>query len=78
MRKFTDAEYDALQWLTDRAGDGVFAGRGGILNACGEVAPVMRSTCNRLVSKGALDTYGNRRVRVTALGRQVLLDKRKR
>lgn len=75
MRVFSDAEYDALQWLTDRTGDGVFAGHAGSLVACGETGPVMRVTWNRLIRKGALDTYGAKRVRITALGRRALLDR---
>jgi hypothetical protein len=61
------AHRDALKWLTDRGGDGVFADRSHqVLLARGEHAPFMRSTWNALRDLGAVEFYGNRRCRVVA------------
>ena len=47
----TKAQRDALQWLAEHNGDGVFD-RYGVLLAAGELAPVMRSTWNALAALG--------------------------
>lgn len=56
---------EAIEWLRERGGDGVFADRSHqVLYACGEKAPFMRSTWNRLRDAGAVEFYGNRRCRL--------------
>ena len=56
---------DALRWLRERGGDGVFADRSHqVLYARGEKAPFMRSTWNALRDLGAVEFYGNRRCRI--------------
>ncbi len=66
----TESQLEALKWLREHNGDGVFAGRGGVMMAGGETGPYMRSTWNALVSYGLLERYGpkNRRVRMTLGG----------
>ncbi|TAN16305.1 MAG: hypothetical protein EPN45_02485 [Rhizobiaceae bacterium] len=61
----TRAEADALKWLFDHGGDGVFAGRDHqVLLARGETAPFMRSTWNALARLGRVEFYGKRRLRI--------------
>ena len=56
---------DALAWLRDHGGDGVFADKSHqTLYAAGEKAPFMRSTWNQLNAIGAVEFYGNRRCRI--------------
>ncbi|XCG51143.1 hypothetical protein ABVK50_11995 [Mesorhizobium sp. WSM2240] len=56
---------DALKWLAERGGDGVFADSSHqVLYACGDKAPFMRSTWNKLSQLGRVEFYGNRRCRV--------------
>ena len=56
---------DALRWLRERGGDGVFADRSHqVLYARGEKAPFTRSTWNALRDLGAVEFYGNRRCRI--------------
>lgn len=56
----TKAQQEALKWLRDRGGDGVFDKRGVVL-AQGESAPVMRSTWNALNELGLIEFYGGKR-----------------
>lgn len=61
----TRSETDALRWLQDHGGDGVFAGRDHqALLARGETAPFMRSTWKALASQGLVEFYGTRRLRI--------------
>ncbi len=61
----TLSETQALKWLADRGGDGVFAGRDHqALLARGETAPFIRSTWNALATQGRVEFYGNRRLRI--------------
>lgn len=53
----TPSQRDALQWLIDRGGDGVFT-RHGVLLAKGELAPVMRRTWEALEEAGKVELYG--------------------
>ena len=56
---------DALKWLAERGGDGVFADKSHqVLYAMGEKAPFMRSTWNRLSELGRVEFYGKRRCRI--------------
>jgi hypothetical protein len=66
----TKAQADALKWLRDRGGDAVFD-KNGVALACGELAPVVRSTWNALNLAGQVEFYnpagkGRGRVRVVA------------
>lgn len=63
----TAALRDALKWLAEHNGDGVFA-KDGVLLAGGERAPFMRSTWNRLRDLGRVEFYQGKRVRLTAGG----------
>ncbi len=70
----TKAQKAALKWLINRGGDGVFD-RCQILMAQGELAPVMRSTWNKLEAIGLVKFYASkRRCAVTDEGRSVDLD----
>lgn len=61
----TRSESEALRWLKEHGGDGVFAGRDHqALLAAGETAPFMRSTWNALAKQGRVELYGNRRLRL--------------
>jgi hypothetical protein len=69
----TQSQADALKWLRDHNGTGVF-NKNGVLLAAGELAPFMRSTWNALSKAGMVDiwrpgTRGPKRVQV-ALGRK--------
>ena len=56
---------DAVKWLRDHGGDGVFADKSHqTLYAMGEKAPFMRLTWNQLAAIGAVEFYGNRRCRI--------------
>lgn len=55
----TDAQRDALKWLGEHGGDGMFD-RNGVLLAAGQSAPVMRSTWNKLAEAGAVEFYGGK------------------
>lgn len=60
------SQLSALKWFVARGGDGVFD-KYQVLVACGERAPVMRSTWNKLDAAGYVELYANRRrLRVTA------------
>lgn len=61
--KLTQAQKDALTWLREHNGDGLFA-NDGVLLAAGERAPVMRATWNRLRDLGLVEFYDRRRVRI--------------
>lgn len=52
----TKPQAEALRWLLDRNGDGVFD-RDGVLLAAGELAPFMRSTWNVLRDLGLVEFY---------------------
>ena len=66
----TRPETEALQWLREHGGDGVFAGRDyQALLARGETAPFMRSTWNALERLGRVEFYGNRRLRIVEVAR---------
>jgi type VI protein secretion system component VasF len=54
--KLTQAQYDALKWLKDRGGDGVFIQFRRVL-AQGEVAPHMWSTWKALIKLGFCGEY---------------------
>jgi len=52
---------DAVKWLRDHGGDGVFADKSHqTLYAMGEKAPFMRLTWNQLAANRAVEFYGNR------------------
>lgn len=60
----TPAQREALLWLQEHNGDGVFD-KCGVLLAAGERAPFCRSTWNALRDAGAVEMYGTgRRCRV--------------
>lgn len=62
----TEAQKKALEWLSERNGDGLFD-KFGVLVAAGERAPFMRSTWNALRDSGHIEFYlSNKRVRVVA------------
>lgn len=63
----TDAQKEALKWLRERNGDGMFD-KCGVLVAAGERAPVRRSTWNTLRDLGLVEYYHKKRVRVTQNG----------
>jgi len=64
----TPNQLAALKWLRNRSADGVFD-RTQVLLACGERAPVMRATWNKLSELGLVEFYADRRrIRVTAAG----------
>lgn len=64
----TPAQKSALLWLRNRNADGMFD-INGVLLAAGELAPVMRSTWNKLRSYGLVESYADgKRLRVTASG----------
>jgi len=52
----TPAQTNALKWLKDHGGDGVFD-KNGILLAAGEPCPFMRSTWNALRDAGLVEMY---------------------
>lgn len=54
---FTNDQGDALRWLAEHNGDGVFD-HFGLLLAAGEQGPFMRSTWNALARLGAVEFYG--------------------
>lgn len=53
----TRSQKDALKWLADHNGDGVFD-HYGLLLAGGEQGPFMRSTWNALAALGLTEFYG--------------------
>jgi hypothetical protein len=57
----TKSQREALQWLKEHNGTGVFD-KNGVLLAAGESAPFMRSTWNALRDAGQIDMWriGNR------------------
>jgi hypothetical protein len=55
--QLTRAQKDALKWLAEHNGDGVFD-RYGLLLAAGEQGPFMRSTWNALRKLGLVEFYG--------------------
>lgn len=59
----TAAQREALIWLEQHSGDGVFDKHGVVL-AAGESAPFMRSTWNALRAMGRVEFYDRKRVRI--------------
>lgn len=55
--QMTKSQAEALRWLRQHTGDGVFD-RNGVLLAAGESAPFMRSTWNALRDLGLVEFYG--------------------
>ncbi|KRR21889.1 hypothetical protein [Bradyrhizobium retamae] len=67
--RLTQSQRDALKWLSEHNGDGVFD-RNGVLLAAGELAPFVRSTWNALAALGLVQFYnpagkGRGRLRLT-------------
>lgn len=61
----TQSESEAMCWLREHGGDGVFADRSHqVLYARSESAPFMRSTWNSLERKGQVEFYDRRRCRI--------------
>ena len=56
MSEITKAQQEALKWLRERNGDGLFD-KTGVLMAAGERAPMMRSTWNALRDAGHVEFY---------------------
>lgn len=54
--EITKPQKEALKWLAERGGDGCFD-KNGIALACGESAPFMRSTWNKLSALGLIEFY---------------------
>lgn len=52
----THAQREALKWLGDRGGDGIFDNNG-VLLARGETAPFTRGTWNTLAESGRVEFY---------------------
>lgn len=52
----TKAQHEALRWLAEHGGDGVFD-KNGVLVASGESAPFVRSTWNVLAEYGHVEFY---------------------
>jgi hypothetical protein len=74
-RQLTKAEREAICWLRERSGDGMFD-RHGVVLACGELAPHVRSTWNALSDLGFIEFYnpagnGRGRLRLTARADEV-------
>jgi len=75
----TDAEKNALYWLSKHNSDGTFAkgGHGNYLIAGGEKAPFTRSTWNHLQDAGLVEYYGGprsrSRCRISVPGRAALV-----
>lgn len=53
----TGAQREAVKWLSEHNGDGIFD-KNGVLVAAGERAPFMRSTWNALADLGLAEFYG--------------------
>jgi hypothetical protein len=73
----TKAHREALKWLRDRNGDGIFDLNGVVL-AGGESAPVVRTTWNLLRDHGLVEFYkptgkGRGRIRLTAKALEMAL-----
>lgn len=76
MDPLTKAQREALKWLAEHNGDGLFD-RNGVLLAGGESAPVLRSTWNKLAASGHVELYRpvgsiRGRLRITDLGRKAV------
>lgn len=68
MAALNTSHREALRWLEDHGGDGVFADKSRqVLYAQGEKAPFMRTTWNALSDLGRVEFYGNRRCRLLSL-----------
>lgn len=68
----TKIQQKALEWLRDRGGDATLDKHGVVL-ACGEGAPFMRSTWNALRDAGMLEFYNPTE---KGYGRLRLIDKK--
>lgn len=68
MRLSKDAKA-ALAWLVNRGGEGQFVGDE--LYAQGVVAEVSRKAWQELVTKGVLERFEDRRLRLTIDGRKI-------
>lgn len=74
MTSITKAQRDALKWLDENHGDGMFD-KNGVVLAAGESAPVTRGTWNKLAASGHVEFYrpvGSKRgrLRITDIGRK--------
>lgn len=58
--QLTEAQRAALRWFKAHNGDGLFDVHG-VLVAGGELAPVMRSTWNKLRDAGFVEFYQDRK-----------------
>lgn len=66
--EITKAQREALQWLREHNGDGVFM-RGNIVMAAGKIGPHKWSTWKALIENGRCEKYimgKSRRIRVIA------------
>jgi hypothetical protein len=59
---------EALLWLINRNGTGVFERNAQVLVAAGERAPIMRSTWTRLLDAGLVESLERSRITVTEEG----------
>lgn len=59
MSELTKAQTNALKWLTDRGGDGLFD-LNGVAMSQGDLAPVERKTWNALRKAGLIEFYNPR------------------
>lgn len=71
--QLTAAQADALKWLREHGGDGMFDVNG-VLLAQGELAPVRRITWNRLAAIGLVQFYGGKRDGGRGRGRMRLVE----
>lgn len=70
--KLTDAQRQAIYWLNAHNGDGLIY-RGGTLLAGGVTAPYRNTTWAALCNAGMVEKYqGNRRIRLTEAGKQLV------
>ncbi|MBS7699196.1 MULTISPECIES: hypothetical protein [unclassified Chelatococcus] len=55
----TKSQVEALRWLREHNGEGMFTNVGTLL-AAGEIAPVVRSTWNALAQAGFVEFHGGK------------------
>jgi hypothetical protein len=72
MTMLTPARADALRWLQNQGGTGIFTNLTALL-AGGEIAPFTRTTWNALQASGHVTIEG-KRLSYTAKGLQYLMD----
>jgi len=66
----TDAQQEALIWLSERNGEGNIL-KDGTLLAAGEIAPHVRATFTALRDLGLMEIQSkNRRIKITSAGSQ--------